>query len=93
MASVKTLWIFLLVITDIFLYFREGKKIKYSSIQVGTVCNISVLFHSFVWQQFYIDSFLYFIFLYVSILGNYIVSPTEGVTHESPVINHRQDQR
>ena len=36
---------------------------------------------------------LSFLYLYPSILGNYIVSPTEGVTHESPVINHRQDQR
>lgn len=66
-------------------FTRTGKRTKAGVLEDGRRSLIRYFKNNFA-DGFRQDSLDLFV-------GNYIVSPTEGVTHESPVINHRQDQR
>lgn len=66
-------------------FTRTGKRTKVGVLEDGRRSLIRYFKNNFA-DGFRQDSLDLFV-------GNYIVSPTEGVTHESPVINNRQDQR
>jgi len=67
-------------------FTRTGKRTKVGALEDGRRSLLRYFKNNFA-DGFRQDSLDLFV-------GNYIVSPTEGVTHESPVINYnRQDQR
>jgi len=66
-------------------FTRTGKRTKAGVLEDGRRSLLRYFKNNFA-DGFRQDSLDLFV-------GNYVVSPTEGVTHESPVVDRKQDQR
>merc|ERR1719268_558799 len=66
-------------------FTRTGKRTKIGVLEDGRRSLLRYFKNNFA-DGFRQDSLDLFV-------GNYVVSPTEGVTHESPVVDRKQDQR
>ena len=66
-------------------FFRTGKRTKLGALEDGRRSALRYFKNNFA-DGFRQDSLDLFV-------GNYVVSPTEGVTHESPLADLRTDQR
>merc|ERR1719327_2321304 len=66
-------------------FTRTGKRTKLGALEDGRRSALRYFKNNFA-DGFRQDSLDLFV-------GNYTVSPTEGVTHESPIVNYKQDQR
>merc|ERR1719381_33581 len=66
-------------------FTRTGQRTKLGALEDGRRSALRYFKNNFA-DGFRQDSLDLFV-------GNYVVSPTEGVTHESPVVDRKQDQR